>query len=215
MWMITKLLSQSVSKISLLLFPVNCYLCKSDTDQLPLCKPCSKTLTKSIETPAPFIISLYSFRDHRIKRIVHATKYFHRKDLIVPLAKIVAQEIPQVKNRDYMLVPIPMPKLRKLLRGYNHAEVLAQFVGKELNLPVKSHYLSYSGPVTKRRQVATHSRHERLINRKNTFLAHPDVQHKDIILLDDVTTTGATLIEARKVLLEKGASSVSAYTIAH
>lgn len=215
MWMITKILSQSISKISSLLFPVHCYICKNDTYQLPLCEPCSRTLTKSIETPAPFIISLYSFRDPHIKRIVHAIKYFHRKDLITPLAKLLTQEIRIENDTEYVLVPIPMPTLRKYLRGYNHTEVLAKRVSKELNLPFKNNFLSHCGSITKRRQVATRSRHERLLNRKNTFLAHPDVKNKHIILLDDVTTTGATLIEARKVLLERGASTVTAYTIAH
>ena len=60
-----------------------------------------------------------------------------------------------------------------------------------------------------------HSRAERLKNQHNAFVVQTSVQGLSVILVDDVTTTGATLLEARKVLLEAGATSVQAYTVAH
>ncbi len=52
-------------------------------------------------------------------------------------------------------------------------------------------------------------------NQHGSFGVIDEVQNKNIILIDDVTTTGATLVEARTVLLKHGAKSVLAYTLAH
>jgi predicted amidophosphoribosyltransferase len=59
------------------------------------------------------------------------------------------------------------------------------------------------------------SRKERIDNQKNAFSINSSVENKIIILIDDVTTTGSTLHEARTLLLKKGAHEVHALTIAH
>ena len=156
---------------------------------------------------------MYSFKDKRTKKIVHAIKYFHRKDLIEPLVSHCVKIIRQ--DTSYVLIPIPMPALRKYTRGYNHTEALAEALGKKLSLRVQKNILLRNSDTSKKRQVQTRSRGERLRNQHNAFRVATSVSGMNIILVDDVTTTGATLLEARKVLLQSGASSVEAFTVAH
>lgn len=203
-------MSYLFSKTLLILFPPSCYLCKKEGESL--CEKCLMSFKKSIETPHLYILSVFSFKDSSIKKVIHAIKYFHRKDLVLPLAKILAKEMITQKYTG-TLVPIPMPRMRKYVRGYNQAEIIAINLSKENNLTLdigvlKRHY-------SPKRQVMTKTRGERLSNQKNTFQIEKNVQGMSIILVDDVTTTGATLKEARRMLLLHGAREVLAVTIAH
>ncbi len=64
-------------------------------------------------------------------------------------------------------------------------------------------------------QNKSESKNESMQNLVGCFEARPEVEGKYIILIDDVVTTGSTLSEARKTLLESGARDVFAFTIAH
>ncbi len=213
--MISKIISQTFSNCLKLLFPYHCYLCKIETTDTSLCNKCISSFTKAIDTPLPFITSIYSFKDERIKKSIHAVKYFHRKDLLPPFTKEISELIKKENYGSCVLVPIPMPVFRKYVRGYNHTEVIAGLISKELTVPVQTNLLYRNKTVARPRQVLTHSRHERLKNQRNAFIASSHAKNRNIILIDDVTTTGATLSEARKVLLGAGASRVTAFTIAH
>lgn len=106
-----------------------------------------------------------------------------------------------------------MPGKRKLLRGYNQAELIAISLGKTLSLPVRSDILLRTK--SPRRQVKTANRNERMENQKGSFAVKGDPTGMRIVLVDDVVTTGATLEEARKTLLRKKAANVLALTLAH
>lgn len=216
MWMIQQLILKYLHTIVATVFPHHCYVCKKEKDNESICKECLMTFKLVIETPSPYITSIYSFKDIRIKKIIHAIKYFHRKDLLYPFAKSLGKEIQCIENYEsYTLIPIPMPLLRKHIRGYNHSEILADFIGKELKIPVKCDILLRNPTQTKKRQVLLSSRKERLKNQHGAFIVTSDIQRGNFILIDDVTTTGATLHVARKKLLAHGASRVCAFTIAH
>jgi ComF family protein len=230
-----KMLSSLFSKILSIIFPPHCYGCGKE--DISLCSQCLQRCKKSIDTPALYITSVYSFHDPLIKKTIHAIKYFHRKDLIEPLSNEIAKEITKAgigeeesnvedslressKATDYKLlatnwtlVPIPMPPIRKYIRGYNQAEAIAQELSKQCSLPLDTKILIRAK--SSKRQVTAKTKGERLKNQHNSFKIIGKVQGLHIILVDDVTTTGATLSEARSVLLLAGASDVKAVTIAH
>lgn len=200
--------------IARLLFPPRCFGCGKQDEAL--CHSCLTLSRKSIQTPLPFIISVFDFKDPMIRRAIHAVKYYHRRDLVGPLTRALALELQTstyMTRKDWILAPIPMPKIRKLLRGYNQAELVADRLGKELSLPVDYSLLIRSRYAA--RQVKIKTRAGRLLNQKGAFLATVDLSGKHIILVDDVTTTGSTLAEARKVLLSAGAEMVIAVTVAN
>ena len=194
-------------KLINIIFPPSCFICKKEGKNL--CDDCLPSFKKPVDSPYLYIHSLYSFKDKRVKDIIHAIKYHHRRDLILPLIRGYKFSIPP----DSILIPIPMPTLRKYMRGYNQAELRAKEISKEKNVSTRSDILIRFK--NKKRQVTTKTRGERIKNQKNSFDLKSSVADMNIILIDDVTTTGATLDEARKVLLKNGARSVNAITLAH
>ncbi len=209
MWMIRKTL-QSLSSI---LFPPLCYICKK-RDAL-LCRSCISSLARSIDTESLYIYSSFSYRDPHIKKILHAIKYFHKKDLLNPLALVLAEDM---KKQGYsgLLIPVPMSPVRKYIRGYNQAEELTKILSRITGLPYATGILKRS--LITKRQVTMSTKKERLQNPKRTFhlTSKKDIlKNKNIILVDDITTTGATLSEARSMLLGAGAKNVQAVTLAH
>ncbi len=99
------------------------------------------------------------------------------------------------------------------MRGYNHAEIIAKEISKITSFPVSTNILVRAR--SPKRQVTTATRSERLNNQRKSFKVCGDVKDMNIILVDDVSTTGATLDEARRVLLQYGAKNVQAVTLAH
>lgn len=218
-----------ISKVLNTLFPSRCYVCKKEGKTI--CDNCINKFPKNIDTVDSYITSIFSFKYKEIKNIIHAIKYYHRKDLIKPLAVELAKTI---KNEGYteqelnvfdsattynlqangwVLIPIPMPKIRKYMRGYNQAELIAKEISKILLIPTKTNLITRTR-ITKR-QVKSINKSDRLKNQHNSFKVIGDVSNLDIILVDDVVTTGATINEARNVLIKSGARNVKAVTITH
>lgn len=206
MWMIIPLLQNFLN----FLFPPKCYLCSKEGESL--CEQCLLSLGRPLDSAHHFISSLYSFKDTRVKKVVHAIKFFHRKDLILPLSKKLLPLLPE-DTSTWVLVPIPIHPLRRFERGYNQAELLAQALSKESGVTFNKNLLKKIKYTP--RQVTAKSKSERLSRQKNSFRVSGQVSDKNIILIDDVTTTGTTLVEAKRCLIKSGAVHVLAITIAH
>ena len=129
----------------------------------------------------------------------------------------ISEDLHISEMEKFLLVPIPLHPKRYLERGYNQSELLARAVlpydtSNVLQLETKALFRTKKTNA----QAKSQKRTSRFENLRGAFTANPDlVRGKNIILIDDVTTTGATLAEARKVLLKAGAKSVKAHTVAH
>jgi ComF family protein len=201
MWMIRTLLDA--------LFPPSCLGCGAE--KVSICPRCVQLARKSLSVPNQYTVSVFDFRDPLIKRAIHRLKYRHRATLVEPLARELARILRVEDLHDYVLVPIPMTTFRRYARGYNHAEKIADAVSKELQLPMRTDILRRKRH-TRRQAVA--SKEERFRNQRESFSAKK-ASGQRVLLIDDVTTTGATLEEARRTLLASGAKSVRAATLAH
>jgi competence protein ComFC len=119
----------------------------------------------------------------------------------------------QIKKGKWVLVPIPLSKAKLRKRGYNQAEILANELSKKLNIPVKN--LLNRTRETKTQVGLTNL--QRKLNIKSAFslINHKSlITNQNILLVDDVVTTGSTLLEASKVLKKGGVGKVFGLTLA-
>lgn len=195
------------------IFPKKCFSCGHDG--VSICNNCLNNFSKSVDTPFLYIYSKFSYKDRSVRKIIHSIKYFRRKDLINPLIEYSSNQLEKIlKDVDY-LVPIPMYKTKLYIRGYNQAEEISEVISKKFSIPIIRILLKNKKTIN---QVKTKNRSERLKNpigsisiKTNTY----NIVGKKILLVDDVITTGATINEARKVLIKSGGREVIAWTIAH
>jgi ComF family protein len=112
-----------------------------------------------------------------------------------------------------LIIPVPIHHLKKAERGYNQSDFIAKGLSTALNIPYSSKSIKrikYTESQTKLNM------NERALNVSNAFKARSSnkLKGKNILVVDDVCTTGATLLECAKVLLGAGANSVYACSIA-
>jgi ComF family protein len=111
-----------------------------------------------------------------------------------------------------VLVPVPLHPKRLRQRGYNQALLLAQELSKIIGLPVDEDALIRAQDVVP--QARTKSAAERRQNVRHAFACNRNMADKQILLIDDVCTTGATLDACAIALKAAGASSVWGLTVA-
>ena len=154
-----------------------------------------------------------------MRRLIIAFKYHRQCRLDIFLGSMLADAIigsPQMRDVD-LLVPVPLHWRRRLARGYNQSELLAhtalrQLKRQNLTIPVNRDLLRIRNtppqtllPAYKRRK-----------NLRGAFATRPDGDFRDkhICLIDDVTTTGTTLLVAARTLRRAGARKISAAVLA-
>jgi competence protein ComFC len=140
-------------------------------------------------------------------------KFGDRPQLAGPLAGMLAEVWRSQTIFVDLISSIPLGIRRRRARGYDQAQLLAKRLAQELVLP-------YQETLVRRRETKAQSRlsrEERLRNVQGCFSLHSSsvaVQGKEILLVDDVLTTGATMTEASRVLLAAGAMAVFSLTLA-
>jgi ComF family protein len=111
-----------------------------------------------------------------------------------------------------VIVPVPMYWTRRFRRGADHAGLIAEALAAELSLPVDTELVR----IRNTPQQAQITRSERMANVRNAFRAAnpPAIAGVNVLLVDDVTTTGATANECARTLLRAGAEHVSLAVVA-
>ena len=149
------------------------------------------------------------------KRLVLALKHGDRQDLARPAALWMAAAARQIAEPDMAIVPVPVHWLRLLQRRYNQAALLANRVGRALDLPVLPDALIRP----KRTKVQDGmTRDQRFQNLSDAFAPHPRrgtaLAGRSVLLVDDVMTSGATLAAAAEACRAAGAARVSVLALA-
>lgn len=133
--------------------------------------------------------------------LIYKLKYGHRPDIGEDLGRIMAEEMKPAGFLDGIdiLLPIPLSKKRYWQRGYNQSEMLARGMSEVTGLPV----ITKAVRRTNFRQSQTSlTRKERQENVEGTFvLRHPELlENKHVLLIDDICTTGATLLACSEAI---------------
>jgi competence protein ComFC len=213
-----------------IIFPVRCLSCGKSGQEV--CQGCLAICEEAERPTESWVHASYDYRNPTIKKSITMLKYKGKKRLANIFADVMhgrimeeLSELQILENfRQPILVPIPLSGRRLRERGFNQAELLCNQILKlnsETNLrhgvDIKLEKNILIKPKDTEHQARIRDRSKRLKNLAGTFaVSKPDlVKGRNIILIDDVTTTGATLGEAKKVLKHAGARKVIAFTIAH
>jgi ComF family protein len=145
--------------------------------------------------------------DPSVRRLVHRFKYDGWRRLADVFAPPMVPLLPDATEAT--LVPIPVARRRRRERGYNQAEELALALARQSGATVAPQRLWRSTETTSQTRLGPEARRANLAG---VFAAAPD--DRPVILVDDVFTTGATLVSAASALLDAGASRVLAVTFA-
>ncbi len=115
---------------------------------------------------------------------------------------------------DGMIVPVPLSKQRKQERGFNQAEVIANFVGLASDLPVDSASIARTIHTPTHRAGMDKKARELTVRKAFEVVRPRLVAGKRIILVDDVFTSGSTASACARALKKDGASCVDVFTLA-
>lgn len=200
-----------------LFFPKNCVGC--GREETYLCEDCFKKIQIEIRSFSGYshlddVWAAGGYDDPILQKLIHLLKYDFITELSRPLGRIIIRPLSGYFGQSWILMPVPLHRKRQLERGFNQAELLANAVGDFYHWPVLTDVLcrrKYTKPQAKLKKD------RRLINLKNVFACRPseEIKGKNILLVDDVMTTGATLDECAKVLKQAGAGQVRGLVIAH
>lgn len=185
----------------------------------------SDKLLQARETENKSIYALFDYRDETIKNMIWSLKYRRNKHVANVFAQMLydffVEEFSDLHiYSDFdkpVLIPIPMHKKHLQQRGYNQTILLA----KELHKIGGDSFCVLRADILQKiknspSQTKLH-KNKRLKNIIGTFCVRKpeEIIGRSVVVLDDVTTTGATLNEARKILRKAGAKRVIGIAVAH
>lgn len=158
--------------------------------------------------------SLGTFDDF-YQTLVHRLKYDKKIHLGRRLAQKLGESISQEKGFAGcdIVIPVPLHRARERERGFNQSEVLANGISLVTGIPLAKNVLKRKKKTKDQTYLNAQQRAE---NVKGAFVVRrPEmIDGRRVILVDDVTTTGATLNECAMMLIDSGAKSIFAATVA-
>ena len=205
-----------------LVFPKFCLGCKKEG--VFLCQDCFsilEVLTTHQKFKGKNLNDLYfpvNYENFLVKKLIQNFKYPPLiKELKKDLALLIISHFLLLDKKpnffDFVLVPIPLSKRKLKWRGFNQAEEITKELSKFLKIPLISDCLI---KIKETKDQVELSEEERKENVKNAFLVKnkEKISGKNILLVDDVFTTGATMEEAARVLKESGAKKIIGVVVA-
>jgi predicted amidophosphoribosyltransferase len=166
--------------------------------------------------------------DGALRSIVHALKYDKRRSLAGPLAALIRQQCGDVLHGADICVPVPLHWRRRWQRGFNQADLLARHLGLpvvsalrrtrhtrvQASLHANDRDMNVAGAFALRRWVRLRDRTWPGVAVPRLVQTNRIVAGLTVVLVDDVTTTGATLEACARILRTAGVREVRAATIA-
>ena len=184
-----------------------CEKCGIPVRKVGLCDKCQSN------PPAYRLMRSWAVFDSPVKNVLHTIKY--RRNITGVADALALQMVDFVRSLQWLLdivVPVPLGRKRLKERGYNQVGLVARPLAYELGLKYTPGALQKIRETQSQVGLTISQRRE---NVANAYQANPSVvKRKSILLMDDVATTGSTILACTDALLSAGALEVYVLTIA-
>ena len=186
--------------------PHVCSKCGNFTTDGGLCPNCSASL------PPYQALRSWGIFIGPLREAIHKLKYHHNIGLGEALASPLIDLFLSTQWEVDLITPVPLSSSRLQERGYNQSALLARPLAQLTHIQYQPKAVTRARNT--RSQVGLKAR-ERIENVRDAFISQPDiVKNKRILLVDDVTTTGATISACAGAMVDAGACSVYGLTLA-
>lgn len=209
-------------KLESIVFPPCCAIC-GKLNSKKCCKDCEKRINSqlnlNIENKAGYYFEkhMYLFKyKNEIRNLILDYKFRDKSYLYELFAKIITknEKICGILEKYDIIMPVPIHYIRKKQRGYNQSELVAKEIAKYIkNLRIENKIFK---KIKNNKPQSLLNRKERKRNVENVYkIEEKDkIKNKNIIIFDDIYTTGNTVNELAKILKENGAKNILVLTIA-
>lgn len=155
------------------------------------------TLQAQVEKATSYF---WYYKDNEYASLIHDAKYNGRPSIAVKLAMSHARELLDCgffEGID-MIIPVPMYLFKQMIRGYNQSDKIAEGISEITGLPIGTNLIARKPHSTQTKKGIT----QRNINTKGIYEVKDadELKHKHILIVDDVITTGATIVECINTL---------------
>jgi len=199
-------LCKTCAASEILPFGERCWRCNSLS---PACRTCLKCRLPG----SPSFVWINTDHEGLVRELISLYKFGHQRVAAEPIAQLMADNFWRfnsaggVRAKNYLVVAIPTATSRRRARGFGHSELLARKIALKLRLE-RANTLRRLGQT---RQLGS-KREDRLTQLQGSFAVknHHQVYGRNILLVDDVITTGGTIMTATKALRSAGAAQVNA-----
>jgi len=184
----------------------------------PICRGRLPNMEKTCHPKSRFFLaSAGEYSDPVLQKIIQSFKYQGIRNLAPVLGEFLIKYLNSLNSQSSILnsiiIPIPLHKSRERQRGFNQAKLMAEYVAGHFNLPLVEGFerIKKTEP-----QAKMKNKRERLKNISGCFkINNPEsIKEKNVILIDDVFTTGDTISEAVKILKENRCGKIIALVAA-
>ncbi|MBI5097926.1 MAG: ComF family protein [Nitrospirae bacterium] len=186
----------------------------------PICQKCGKPLVSDVSTtcgecledePAFSYARSFGLYEGVLKKAISLLKFYGIKRLSKPLSDIILRiDMPRVDA----VIPVPLHEKRLRQREFNQSALLAKYLAESLGIAVLLNCLIKIRDTAP--QVGLSSKDRRKNIKKAFEIRRTEmIEGKNIILIDDVVTTGATVRECSNVLKKAGVENIYVITLAH
>ncbi|MBT4277314.1 ComF family protein [Candidatus Falkowbacteria bacterium] len=205
--------------------PLNkCPFCKSFSFLSKTCKKCVAIEQNKLDG----VFSYSSYKNLKLKKVIHSYKYSYITDLKYPLFRLLEHILKNIEkgqaignlskiiDEKTLFFYVPLHNIKLRTRGFNQAELLLEeLVKNKIVTEKQAEYKDFLKRIKNTLPQAKLKKEEKTKNLKDAFsYKGPLLKNKNVILIDDVATTGSTLNECAKILKSVGAKKVYGMVIA-
>ncbi|HSW78878.1 MAG TPA: phosphoribosyltransferase family protein [Candidatus Babeliales bacterium] len=203
-------LCRQCSAVAIRPFGERCWRCNSLSLNCRTCPKCR-------HLGGPHHVWISTDHDNIARDLLSLYKFGHQRVAAEPIARLMSDTFlkfnpfESTAGKEYLIVPIPTATSRSRARGFGHAELLGRYIAANLKQE-RSDSLRRIG---QSRQLGS-AREKRLRQLSSSFLVKNPykIRGRNILIVDDVVTTGGTIISATQTLLSAGAKQVDAILFA-